>query len=279
MGEALGRAPQRWVLVALVAVALPAPRSGGESARDAVPKSPLTILQNAFDRRYEVDLSLNIELVMRDDEGHERRRLFRAASKRIEDRMHSIGRIVWPNHLRGMTILTIEADSNRGNDSFVYMPTLDKVRRVSTAQRSDSFLGSDVTYEDLERRHPEDFVPEGMRELEVDGERAWEIRARPTYSPNYERISFVVAQADYAILEVYYYKWGDAEPYRIVKAPRSTILSEDGYVIPLHLVITNFMGRTTTEVTFTDLVINPDIPDRTFSAATLERQRGTILGD
>ena len=74
MGEALGRAPQWWVpvLVALVAVALPA-LSGGESARDAVPKSPLTILQNAFDRRYEVDLSLNIELVMRNDEGHEPR--------------------------------------------------------------------------------------------------------------------------------------------------------------------------------------------------------------
>jgi hypothetical protein len=262
---------------ALAAAPLLARTGGGEP--NAPPPNARAILEEAFDRRYEVDLSLDIELVMRGREGAERRRRFRAASKRIDGRMHSIGRIVWPDHLRGMTILTIEAPSRRGHDSFVYMPTMDKVRRVSTAQRSDSFLGSDVTYEDLERRHPEDFLPQKIRVVEVDGERAWEIRARPDYSPNYERIAFVIAQGDYAILETRYYKWEDEEPYRVVEAPRAAVVSQDGYTIPTYLKITNFRGGTTTEVIFTHLVVNPGLDDRIFSVATLERDRGNILGD
>lgn len=268
----------------LAAALLAAPPAGAQPTDTATaapvvlpPSAPL-ILAEAFQRRYEVDLSLDIELVMRDREGAERRRLFRAASKLIDGRMHSIGRITWPEHLRGMTILTIEAKSRRGHDSFVYMPTLDKVRRVSTAQRSDSFLGSDVTYEDLERRYADDFVPQQLRDVELGGERAWEIRARPTYSPNYERIAFVIAQADRAILETRYYKWNDEEPYRVLEAPRAAMLSGDTYSIPTYLKITNFRGGTTTEVTFRNLVVNPGIDDRTFSVATLERDRGSILG-
>jgi hypothetical protein len=215
---------------------------------------------------------------MRDGEGGQHRRVFRAASKRIDDRMHSIGRILWPNHLRGMTILTIEA-SNRGHDSFIYMPTLGKVRRVSTAQRSDSFLGSDVTYEDLERRHPEDFRPVRIGSSEVDGEAAWDIGAHPTYEANYERLSFLIAKGDLAILEVHYYKWGQEKPYRSVKARRATILSGDGYAVPTHLLIENFLGKTTTEVILTDIVVNADLDDRTFSVTTLERDHAMPIAE
>jgi len=268
MAKALGLA----LAAALAATGSPAQQTASSLVEDARPPSSLLIIQEAFDRRYEVDLVLDIELVMSDGDGGggEHRRVFRAASKRIDDRMHSIGRIQWPNHLRGMTILTIEA-KNRGHDSFVYMPTLGKVRRVSTAQRSDSFLGSDVTYEDLERRHPEDFVPETIGSVELDGEAAWEIGATPNYNANYERLTFLIAKADLAILEARYFKWGKQIPYRTVKSRRAGILSGDGYAIPTHFLIKNSLTRTTTEVTFSNVVVNADLDDRTFSVTTLER--------
>lgn len=270
----------RWIglALALAGLILLSESSPAQLASDGRPPSSLLILRDAFDRRYEVDLLFDIELIMRDGKGGKHRRVFRAASKRIDDRMHSIGRILWPNHLRGMTILTIEA-SNRGHDSFVYMPTMGKVRRVSTAQRSDSFLGSDVTYEDLERRHPEDFRPVTVGSTEVDGEAAWDIGAEPTYGANYERLTFLIAKADLAILEVHYFKWGQEKPYRSVKARRATILSGDGYAVPTHLMIENFLGETTTEVILTDIVVNADLDDRTFSVSTLERDHNMPIAE
>ena len=196
----------------------------------------------------------------------------------IDERTHSIGRLVAPEYLRGMTILTIEG-TRRGHDSFVYMPTLGKVRRVSTAQRGDSFLGSDVTYEDLERRHPEDFRPETIRSAEVDGEAAWHIGARPTYEANYERIHFLIAKADHAILEVHYFKWKQDQPFRSVKARRATILSGENHAIPTHILVENFISKTTTEVIFTNVVVHADLDDRTFSVATLERDHDMPIAE
>jgi hypothetical protein len=102
-----------------MALALPANAAAGEP-RTAPGGAPTAeaVLAAAFANRYEVDLSSKIELVMRDGSGQERRRLFRAVSKIVNDRVHSVGRLVWPEHLRGMTILTIEA-LDRNHEAFV----------------------------------------------------------------------------------------------------------------------------------------------------------------
>ena len=80
----------------------------------------------------------------------------------------------------------------------MYLPELDKVRRVSSAQRGDSFLGSDITYADLERLRSEDFVPVELARGERGDEATWVVLARPVRKQHYSRIEFTVAQADEA---------------------------------------------------------------------------------
>ena len=114
---------------------------------------------------------------------------------------------------------------------------------------------------------------------EVDGEAAWDIGVHPTYEANYERLSFLIAKGDLAILETHYFKWGQEKPYRSVKMRRATILSGDGYAVPTHLLIENFLGKTTTEVILTDIVVNADLDDRTFSVTTLERDHAMPIAE
>ncbi len=239
---------------------------------DAVPPTAESLLRTAFANRYEVDLTSDIELLMKDGSGQERRRLFRAASKVIDGRIHSVGRLVWPYYLRGMTILTIEA-RDRAHDAFVYLPSLDKVRRVTTAQRWDAFLGSDVTYEDLERRRVEEYEVTSIETRNVAGESVYLIRARSRRDFSYSEVLFVIAQSDAAILEVRYYKEGESEPYRAVSAPRRFMLEQDGHVLPTRMTVHNYVRGTTTEVTFEDLKVNPPIDDSVFSLVTLEQER------
>jgi hypothetical protein len=259
--------------LALAALALCAGAGAqGLPARDAVPPSAEAILADAFANRYEVDLTSNIDLVMRNRGGQELRRRFRAASKLIDGRVHSVGRLVWPEYLRGMTILTIEA-GNRSHDAFLYLPSLGKVRRITTAQRRDSFLGSDVTYEDLERRRVADYELGGPETREWAGERVHVIRGTSRRDFNYSHLVFFVAHSDGAILETQYFKRGQETPYRVIHAPRETMVARDGHVLPTRLKVENHARGTTTEVLFHDLEINPPIDDHVFSVSTLEQKR------
>jgi hypothetical protein len=260
----------RFILLGAIVAWLPGSAAGEQ--RKAAPASAASVLAAAFANRYEIDMLSNIELIMRNRAGKERVRRFRAASKVIGDRTHSIGRLMWPSYLRGMTILTIEA-KDRGHDAFVYLPSIEKVRRISTAQRSDSFLGSDVTYEDIERRRVEEYEIDGVEAGESAGEAVHVVRARSKRRFTYDRVAFLIAASDHAILEARYFKVQRDEPFRVVSSPRRYMVERDGHVIPTRITVTDTVRGTTTEVVFNDLEINPTLADEVFSVSTLERQR------
>jgi len=241
---------------------------------NASSESPGTLLQKAFTNLYEVNSTAKIELVIRNRTGQERRRDFESASKIIGGRMHSIGRLTYPGHLRGMTILQIEAE-NRSHDAFIYLPSAHTVRRVSTSQRGDSFFGTDVTYEDLERRYAKDYDVVDLKSGQIDGENAYVVRARPHLPQAYHEIAFWIARSDQVILQAHYFKRGAPEPYRMISAPRASMQESGGHTLPTRLIVENVARGTTTEVNFHDLAINPEIDDRVFSIRTLE-QKGRI---
>ena len=90
---------------------------------------------------------------------------------------------------------------------------------------------------------------------------------------SYAEIDFVIAQVDGAMLETRYFKRGDSEPYRVMVAPRETMLRSDGHVLPTQLTVRNFARGTSTKVIFSELQVNPQIDDKIFSVGTLESQR------
>jgi hypothetical protein len=235
------------------------------------------LLARAIALRYDCDSKARIDLRMRDGRGSERRRRIRTVAKHIDGRMHSIGRLLSPQHLRGMTILSIEA-LDRSDDVFVYLPSLGRVRRVSMGRRSDSFLGSDLTYQDLDRHRAEDYGIESLHREALGGESVHVITARPKNPETYQRIAFLIALSDLAILELRYYKTGDARASRIVRFPRASIRSADGNLIPTRIHVANTIRGSETEVEISELEVNPEIDDRLFSIVRLRAQRDLETG-
>jgi hypothetical protein len=230
------------------------------------------VLERAFASRYDVALSSVIELVVRSAGGQERRRTLHALSKVIDGRVHSLGRLVAPEHLRGMTVLMVES-KERSSDAFLYLPSLAKVRRITTAQRGDAFFGTDITYADLERQRADDFEVRAAQDGLHAGEPVHLVEARPRRDAGYERVRFAVAVSDFAILETAYWKRGAREPHRIIRAERSSMVAHDGHVLPTHLAVESRDRGTTTEVWIRDLRIDPELDPRLFSVKTLESQR------
>ncbi len=231
------------------------------------------LLTRAVAIRYDCDSRALIDLRMRDGRGAERRRRIRTLSKHIDGRMHSIGRLIAPEHLRGMTILSIEAH-DRSDDAFVYLPSLGRVRRMSMSRRADSFLGSDLTYRDLDRQRAEDYGIESLDGEVVQGEPAHVITTRPKEDDSHQRVAFVAAKSDLAILELRYYKAGDAQASRVVRFPRASIRRSGENLIPTRIHVVDTVRGSETDVEISELEIDPEIDDRIFSLVTLQAQRG-----
>ena len=153
------------------------------------------------------------------------------------------------------------------------IPSLQRVRRVGTAVRGDSLFGTDVTYEDLERRRVQEYQLKGLDSGVAGGEPVYLISAHPRRDFNYERVVFVVARSDWVILETRYFKRGEEVPFRVITASRGAMVEHDGHVIPSRMTVSNHARGTKTEVTFKDLRINPPIDDHLFSLAALEQKR------
>jgi hypothetical protein len=241
------------------------------AAQDATP-SWESVLSAAFANRYVLDANSRVELVMHDGSGETQRREVHYITKVIKERLHSIARLTAPEYLRGMTILIIE-QRDRGHDAFAFLPALGKARRVTTAQKSDAFFGSDLTYEDLERKRVDEFEHGELAVTEREGEAIYRIAAALVHTGNYARVEFDVAQSDAAILAARYYKRGEERPYRMIEAARSSMVEQGGHVLPTRMLVSDLLRGSSTEVLFKEFRVDAPIPDRIFTVATLEQQR------
>jgi outer membrane lipoprotein-sorting protein len=232
------------------------------------PPSAAEILQSAFDTRFNFDVVQIVDLRARSEAG-EIRRTLQLATKRVKKSLHGLGYFTAPVEYRGMRILMIER-FDRNDDFFVFVPTQGKVRRISSAQRADAFMGTDLTYEDFERRYVADYEIEILGTTSVEKEKVYEIRCSPKYDSGHEYAIYYVSETDHVILRIDFYRKGLETPAKIQRTPRSSMIELDGHVVPTQMWVEDIQRRTQTEVTFSHIHVNPTIPDSMFTRSALE---------
>lgn len=267
------RSGRFWALSLWIALAVgtTATASGG-GARDALPASPALLLEQAFDARYDVDLVQILSLEVRRRGKTVYRQRLELASKRIDGRLHAFGRYREPAELRGTAVLIIET-AERSDDQFIYLPSMRRIRRISSAQRIDSFLGTDLSYEDLERPRVEDYALEFGPPASVEGEPVTTIVGRPRADAGYERVEFRIAKRDAAILETRHFKRGAATPFKVSRFPRADIRAEAGRLIPTRILVESPGRGSQTEARSERLLVNPELESSLFTMAVLESAR------
>lgn len=62
-------------------------------------------------------------------------------------------RFVDPEDIAGTGLLSID-QADGGTDQWLYLPALDRVRRISSERKGGRFVGSDLYFEDLQERKP-----------------------------------------------------------------------------------------------------------------------------
>lgn len=86
-----------------------------------------------------------------------------------------------PADVRNTGLLSIDYDSaKKDDDQWLYLPSLRRSTRISTADRSGSFLGTDISYSDMTARDTSAYDYKLVEaSADVDGEDCWVIESRP----------------------------------------------------------------------------------------------------
>jgi hypothetical protein len=104
-----------------------------------------------YDRDDGQDSYATIKMLLIDKGGKKRLRQLVAVAKDYGKLAKSFTRFTLPADIEGTSFLTWE-NEDRDADQFLYLPALGRVRRIVSTQKSNRFVNTDYTYEDLERR-------------------------------------------------------------------------------------------------------------------------------
>jgi outer membrane lipoprotein-sorting protein len=110
-----------------------------------------------------------------------------------------------PRDLNGTAILTFTHKSGN-DDQWLYLPALKRVKRISSADKSGPFMGSEFAYEDLASQEVEKYQYNYLRDEEVRGQACFVVERIPV-DPNsgYSRQLTWVDKNEYRLLRVDYY--------------------------------------------------------------------------
>jgi hypothetical protein len=261
-----------WVAgIALLGLALPAP---GEPA--TLPEG-LEVARriNARDVGRSVSWVVRFELV--DRRGERRTRETRVFRKIGADAERKVLFFLAPENLRDTAFLTVDfAEPGREDDQWLYLPAARKVRRISATDRGESFLGTDLSYEDVKletRVGLDDYRWATLGEESVDGHRCLVVEALPVDQKTARELGYgrVLLRVDAEIWTVRRAEYFDPGLRPLKSAELSDIRSVDGIWTTHRVEVANAITGHRTILTFHDVDYATPIDDDLFTERALAR--------
>jgi outer membrane lipoprotein-sorting protein len=219
----------------------------------------------AVDSRKEPkDMKATLTMVLTNKRGKTRTSTIRSVSKDGTEKQ-----IVWflsPPDDKGVAFLKIEHD-DKEDEMRLWLPAFKKIRRITAKKKADSFMGSDISYEDMTTRDLDDYSYELSGEETVEGKTFHVLVSTPNIRSAYGRIVSWVSMDDYTVLkEEFYDRSGSLYKKRSVKYQ-----SIKGYDVPEEMFMEDLQKRHTTRLTFDNIDVDTGVKDGLFQEKNLKR--------
>jgi hypothetical protein len=93
---------------------------------------------------------------------------------------------------------------DRSSDQWMWTPAIARERRIAMQDRSQRFLGTDFSFEDLEERDTSQFTYKLMAQEQIDGVMCWKIESRPkqTKVSQYTYSLVWIRQDNYVVVKI-----------------------------------------------------------------------------
>ena len=142
--------------------------------------SGLQIVENVYNRAVGEDMTADLTMTLINSSGKERVRKIKQFSRDFGEIEKKIMFFVKPADVKNTSFMTWGYDEEgKNDDQWIYLPALKKTKRISSDSKSDYFMGSDFTYDDLGDRHPTQDTHTILREEELNGEACYVVESTP----------------------------------------------------------------------------------------------------
>jgi hypothetical protein len=182
-----------------------------------------------------------------------------------------------PTNVRDTAFLTYDyADPDRDDDQWLYLPALRKVRRISASNRGDSFLGTDLTYEEIKKENKvelADYQFSTKGKETVDGAECWVVESTPVDREVAKELGYsrVRSRVDPEIWMSRRVEYWDLNGNLLKTVHNEEIARVDGVWTVRRLSVENHKTGHRTRLAFSDVDYRTEVDDEMFEQRRLRR--------
>jgi len=213
----------------------------------------------------------SIELHARDRSGYEQVLEADVYWKRFaEDQARVMMYFREPVDIRGARFLVIEKQPQ--NDMYIYMPSLFKVRHVTSRNISNSIMGTDFSYEDFERIQGilSDVKAEQFPDDTLAGRPVYVLMSYPDESSGYVKVATYIDKETCVPLKTELYESGYELRKQLTVDP-ADIRHQGGIYYPSKLVVKDLKQKTETRLIVRNVSIGTELGNDLFDADKLKQ--------
>jgi len=153
------------------------------------------------------DFTADMRMVLKNRHGQESVRAIRIRTLEVaDDGDKSLTIFDNPRDIKGTAFLSYTHKSG-DDDQWLYLPALKRVKRISSRNKSGSFVGSEFSYEDIASQEIEKYTYKWLRDETYNGQDCFVFARYPLDKRNsgYRRQVIWMDKAAYRVLKIDYY--------------------------------------------------------------------------
>jgi outer membrane lipoprotein-sorting protein len=227
------------------------------------------IIDNAYNIPTGEDQTSNLTMTLINRSGSERVRKIKQFTKDLGDVEKSIMFFTAPADVKNTSFMSWTYDSDKSDDQWIYLPALKKVKRISSDSKSDYFMGSDFTYDDLGDRKVDDDTHTLLREETISGVEYYVVESIPKNEDYmYSKTVTWIRKDNFIGLKKEFYD-EDEELLKILKIKKFEEIS--GFLVITNSEMENVQKNHRTIMKLDNIQINTGIPASKFTERMMMR--------
>ena len=228
--------------------------------------SGLELAKKIDNKKKPKDSKSNTTMILTNKNGKQQSKTIRSIQK--DDNKKQIIWFLSPARDKGVAFLKIE-HKNKDDEMCLWLPAFKKIRRIRSSDKSDNFMGSDMSYEDMTTRDLDEYKYELLREETLNDTDLYVLKNIPL--PKAESAySYIISWINKNNLTIVKEKFFDQNDklYKIKTVKYEKI---DDYDTPTEFFMEDVQNGHNTKITITNVELDTEVKDYLFQEKNLKR--------
>ena len=177
----------------------------------------------------------------------------------------------YPGDVKGTGFLTWDYDqAGKEDDKWLYLPAMKKTRRISgSSSKTDYFMGTDFTYDDMGGRSVDEDKHTLLREETRDGHKCWVVESVPNdpHEVYSRKVTWIRQDSDTGVYCEFYDKLGKL--HRVMTV--TDLQKVEGFWTVMKMEMKNVQSGHSTQIVVSEPKYDIKVDKSLFTVAKLEK--------